>query len=211
MGLQHEPSRKMNFFSYIFQGFYLLFRNTYLYLKWGKYFIWKVGVCVCHLAMFNVPVYAKEWTTLVIYSFRQFCALSNTFSLILLIFNKKMKIPHTLTVSSNTIHKNGIDAFVTFWCIHCINQLSFVSRCSNIIQLSHILGKSLPFSTNARLPVQVYNCFQKYNHKWYSNYVFETHLPQLFNKISQARIRKFNSLITEGSMEFNLQISVNYS
>ena len=29
MDLQHESSRKMNFFSYIFQGFGLLFRNTY--------------------------------------------------------------------------------------------------------------------------------------------------------------------------------------
>ena len=38
-------------------------------------------------------------------SFSQFCVLSSTFSLLFLIFNNKMKIPHTFTKLSNTIHK----------------------------------------------------------------------------------------------------------
>ena len=130
-------------------------------------------------------------------SFSQFCVLSSTFSVLFLIFNKKIKIPHTFTKLSNTIHKKwycclGSDvetsfSYYIFWArVYPFPQMP-VHPCSYItISKNAIIADIL--ITHSR--------------------VIHQNVSTRFLK--QEKENSFPWLLRE-SMEFNVQINVNYS
>ena len=130
-------------------------------------------------------------------SFSQFCVLSSTFSLLFLIFNKKMKIPHTFTKLSNTIHKK--------W--HCCLGKGVETSFSYHIFWARVY----PFP---QMPVYPCNYITISKNAIIAD-ILITHSRVMHQNVSarflkQEKENSFPWLLRE-SMEFNVQINVNYS
>ena len=130
-------------------------------------------------------------------SFSQLCVLSNTLSLLFLIFNNKLKILHIFTKLNNTIHKKW------YYCLGNDVETSF--------SYHFFCEKVYPFP---QMPV--YRC--KYITIPKNAIITDieiTHLRVIHQNVStrflkQEKENSFPWLLRE-SMEFNAQINVDYS